>query len=70
MSTAIAMPSVAFGSPGDWDKFFWRMYHEAFLDILHAACDPEGQERYIKSEQVRRGLRHADCSGTLSGKGR
>jgi hypothetical protein len=57
MSTAaITMPSIAFGSPGDWDKFFWRMYHEAFLEILHRACYPDGQERYIDRECKRRRL--------------
>jgi hypothetical protein len=56
MSTAIAMPSIRYGSPRDWDKFFWRTYHEAFLEILHRACYPDGQERWVDREQKRRGL--------------
>jgi hypothetical protein len=55
-AAAISMPSIAFGSPGDWDKFFWRTYHEAFLEILHNACYPDGQERYVSGEISRRGL--------------
>jgi hypothetical protein len=50
------MPSIAFGSPGDWDKWFWRLYHDGFLEILHRACDPLGQEKWINREQVRRRL--------------
>jgi hypothetical protein len=58
MSTAaIAMPSIRYGSPGDWDKWFWRMYHEGFLEILHRACDPVGQETYLDREIARRKLR-------------
>jgi hypothetical protein len=56
-AAAISMPSIAFGSPGDWDKFFWRTYHEAFLEILHNACYPDGQERWIDRELKRRRLR-------------
>lgn len=56
MSTAVAMPSVMFGSPGDWDRWFWDLYHGVWMDILHAACDPDGQEAYIRREQERRGL--------------
>jgi hypothetical protein len=55
-TAAITMPSIAFGSPGDWDRWFWRMYNEGFLEILHRACDPLGQEKWIKREQVRRRL--------------
>jgi hypothetical protein len=65
-AAAIPMPSIRYGSPRDWDKFFWRMYHEAFLEILHCACDPDGQERWIDGECKRRHLRPADSSGTLS----
>jgi hypothetical protein len=56
-TAAIAMPSVMYGSPRDWDKFFWRTYHEAFLEILHAACYPDGQERWVDRELKRRKLR-------------
>jgi hypothetical protein len=55
MST-YAMPSVMFGSPGDWDRWFWSTYDE-FREILHRACYPDGQERYVSREISRRGLR-------------
>lgn len=51
-----AMPSIRFGSPGDWDKWFWELYHGLLAEILHAACPPDGQERWVKRELVRRGL--------------
>lgn len=54
-----AMPSIRFGSPGDWDRFFWELYHGVLMEILHSACPPDGQERYIAREQIRRGLRSA-----------
>lgn len=58
MSTAVApMPSVMFGSPRDWDKWFWDLYHGAWLEILRAACPMDGQERYIEREIERRKLR-------------
>ena len=57
MSTAVMpMPSVAFGSPGDWDKWFWHLYNGVWLEILRAACPPDGQERWIKREIARRRL--------------
>jgi hypothetical protein len=56
MST-YAMPSVMFGSPGDWDRWFWSTYFDGFLEILHRACFPDGQERWIDREQKRRRLR-------------
>jgi hypothetical protein len=51
------MPSIRFGSPKDFDRWFWRTYHEAFLEILHRACDPMGQETYLSREIARRRLR-------------
>lgn len=51
------MPSVMFGSPGDWDDWFWNLYHGVWMEILHAACPPDGQELWISGECERRGLR-------------
>ena len=55
MST-YAMPSVMFGSPKDWDDWFWSTYDD-FLKILVKACDPVGQESYLSREITRRSLR-------------
>jgi hypothetical protein len=49
------MPSM-FGSPKDFDKWFWSTYFDGFLEILHRACYPDGQERYIDRECKRRRL--------------
>jgi hypothetical protein len=58
MSTAaIAMPSIRYGSPKDWDRWFWSTYFDGFLEILHRACDPVGQETYLDREIDRRRLR-------------
>lgn len=58
MSTyAATMPNIMFGSPKDWDDWFWKLYHGAWLEILHAACPPDGQEQWVKRECARRGLR-------------
>lgn len=57
MSTyAASMPSVMFGSPKDWDDWFWDTY-EAFREILVRACPPDGQEQWVKRECAHRGLR-------------
>lgn len=48
MSTAVAtFGRIAFMSPGDMDRKFWRTYHEDFLAILHRACDPVGYLRVL-----------------------
>jgi hypothetical protein len=65
-AAAIPMPSIRYGSPRDWDKWFWSTYFDGFLEILHRACYPDGQERWVDRELKRRHLRHADSSGTLS----
>lgn len=52
MSHAVAMPSVMFGSPKDWDDWFWASYRD-FLEYLHAACYPDGVERWIKHSDGR-----------------
>ena len=58
MSTyAAPLPSVMFGSPKDWDDWFWSTYFDDFLAILRKACPPDGQERYIDREINRRRLR-------------
>lgn len=56
-ATMPAMPSVMFGSPGDWDRWFWDLYHGVWMEILHAACPPDWQEQYIEREEKRRVLR-------------
>jgi hypothetical protein len=56
MSTAVMpMPSM-FGSPKDFDKWFWSTYFDGFLEILHRACYPDGQERWVDRECKRRRL--------------
>lgn len=40
------------GGPGDWWKAAKDAY-AAFLEVLHAACDPDGQERWI-ARQIER----------------
>lgn len=47
-TAAIRMPSIVFGSPGDWHRWWMANYYD-FLEILHAACDPDGQETYIEN---------------------
>ena len=59
MSTCAISADILFGSPKDWDRRFWRTYFEDFLEILWAACPPDGQELYIAGEIQRRGLRSA-----------
>ena len=48
MSHAAAIGRVAFMSPGDFDRHFWRVYHEDFLPLLQAACDPYGMRKWLQ----------------------
>jgi hypothetical protein len=55
-AAAIPMPSIRYGSPRDWDRWFWSTY-EDFREILVRACYPDGQERWVDREVSRRRLR-------------